>query len=54
MKNVDVKSVGITVDKTVILILHQLQKRIYPQIHIPNSNRLLNKKGINNKYYGRY
>jgi hypothetical protein len=44
----------INVDKKEVLNLHQNKKRIFPQIHTPNSNRLLNKKGINNKYYGKY
>lgn len=45
---------GIDVDKKDNLILHQIKNGIYPQIHTHNSNRPLNKKGINNKYYGRY
>lgn len=45
---------GIHVDKKDNLNLHQSHKKIYPQINIPNNNRLLNKKGINIKYYGRY
>jgi hypothetical protein len=44
----------INVDKKEVLNLHQNKRAIYPQIHTHNSNRLLNKKSINNKYYGRY
>ena len=44
----------ITVDKIESLISHQFIKVIFPQINTPNSNRTLNKKGINTKYYGRY
>jgi hypothetical protein len=33
----------IDVDKKEVLNLHQLENRIFPQIHTPNSNRTLNK-----------
>jgi hypothetical protein len=33
----------IGVDNTEVLNLHQIEKAIYPQINIPNSNRTLNK-----------
>jgi hypothetical protein len=33
----------IGVDKKEVLNLHQNKESIYPQIHIPNNNRLLNK-----------
>lgn len=37
-----VRTLWIDVDKKDNLNLHQKQKVIFPQIHIPNSNRLLN------------
>ena len=40
---IDVKYLWNEVDKTEVLILHQFRNNYYPQIHIHNSNKLLNK-----------
>ena len=40
--NIDVNYLWMTVDKMVVLILHQDIKILFPQIHTLNSNKLLN------------
>ena len=42
VQNINVRILWIDVNKMDNLNLHQKQKVIYPQIHIPNSNRPLN------------
>ena len=41
--NIDVSYLWKTVDKMEVLILHQMNKIYFPQIHTHNSNKLLYK-----------
>ena len=43
MLKIDVKDLWNAVDKMEVLILYHHKNNYYPQIHIHNSNRLLNK-----------
>lgn len=43
MLKIDVKYLWNDVDKTDVLILYQFKNADYPQIHIHNNNKLLNK-----------
>ena len=43
MLKISVKYLWNEVDKRDFLILHQIKNNYYPQIHIRNSNKLLNK-----------
>ena len=43
MLKIDVKDMWNAVDKMEVLILYHQKNNYYPQIHIHNNNRLLNK-----------